>query len=146
MKSFTLKKKSWHYWLAEHGGLNALHSTDICTYIRAVIWGAVGGACQLVLLTAAAVLVVGLALILLGGAGWLFWCLFTLTWQPAWEIVTAGATMDLILGASVVATFVTSWRRERKQLKKAKEPKQHSFLVLAAKSITGKFCVKINLE
>lgn len=38
MKAYTLKKNSWHYWLAKKGGLWG-NETDICDYIRKVLKG-----------------------------------------------------------------------------------------------------------
>ena len=39
MKTFELKKKSWHYFLANFGSERVYSHTDICAYIRYVIYG-----------------------------------------------------------------------------------------------------------
>ena len=64
MKTYTLKKDSWHYWLASFGDELRMYSVyDICSYIRAMIVGSF----QLLFVTVV-VLFVTVVVCLIGGA------------------------------------------------------------------------------
>lgn len=65
MKATTLKKKSWHFWLADKGHhnlkfiLSYKEKVDLCQYIRWVIFGAF-----LVTLASIGILILSMALLL----------------------------------------------------------------------------------
>jgi hypothetical protein len=40
MKTFELKQKSWHYWLANFGDQRIHTTTNICEYVRCMLIGA----------------------------------------------------------------------------------------------------------
>ena len=127
MKTFELKKKSWHYWIANFGEERVYESTDICSYIRYVIKGGL-----LFLLVASVGIFLGGSLLFSIGNlfGWLFlgYELEKVTFTTFSVIILFGALIGFFLG------------------KEAIEQSEPGFVRLAYRSWKDKFCAKVELK
>lgn len=138
-----LKRKSWHWKLATYSRpfspLHDRHSTDICSYTKAVAGGALIVAVHVGLAVAGTFLAAA-ALVAMGSViGW-----FATGMEGGWnmppDLVRAGLPLWLaVILASGAATFNACKSRRRP----APPP---GFLKLAWRSWRGKFCIKIDLE
>ncbi len=139
MKSFTLKKKSLHYWLASTAGSTYIDpDIDMCAYLRKVVESALS------LLAIAALALFGLYII--GHMTYSAWlcafgtrCVFTPLDQGAGFILLCVAGVFSFVGLFLV-------RKELKARYKAGAPKDPGFLVLAWRSVKDKTCFKIEFK
>lgn len=134
MKTYTLKRNSWHYWLAKKGGLWE-HDTDICTYIRKVINGTIK---MLAMCVAAAVSGV---VVILGTVNLVSAIFYGVTLNPVGVIVIGVlVAMVLIFSAFVYVEKILP-RLRRNHIEK--EP---GFITLAYHKFKDKTCVRVRIE
>lgn len=131
MKTFELKKKSWHYWLANFGGERVYTHTDICAYIRYVMYGTF----FLMLVAAFLATLSGATLFAIGNLfSWLFlgYQLHDIT-QVIFGILVGFSLMIAVMAAK--AHYNVNVRDS--------EP---GFVRLAYRSWKDKFCARIELK
>jgi hypothetical protein len=127
MKTIELKRKSWHYWLANFGEERVYSATDICSYIRYVIFGT-----SLFLLSLA------------GGVSLTIWVLVSVANIFSWlfwghELNTAS---QILIG--VVAGFGIMFGTMAGKVKM--QDSEPGFVRLAYRSWKDKFCARIELK
>ena len=139
MKTYTLKKDSWHYWLASFGDELRMYSVyDICSYIRAMLVGSF----QLLFVTVV-VLFVTVVVCLIGGAilysiGNLFSWLF-LGYQLSQLTLMFFALLAGLIGAGIIIAFIEA----SKNRVKTTEP---GFVRLAYRRFKEKTCSLVEFE
>lgn len=132
MKSYKLKKDSWHYWLASFGDEYRVYRLDdICGYIRAVIHGAF------------LLLLMGIIISILGGTsafalGNLFSWLF-LGYELSGVTVIYSAVITGLIGAAIVIISI-------EHLKEKSDRNNPGFVRLAYRKFKDKTCSKVEFE
>lgn len=131
MKTFELKKESWHYWVANFGETRVYEETDICSYIRYMIRGG--------LLLALCVIVGGGA-----GAATLFaignlfsWLFLGYDLHETTKIVGIAFIILVMIPATVILGVTA---------KEKMEEGEPGFIRLAYRSWKDKFCAKVELK
>lgn len=131
MKTFELKKKSWHYWLANFGDLRVGTNTDICSYIRCVIWGAF----WLLVAAGAGAFLSGCVLFAIGNLfSWLF---------LGYELSNMTVGVFTVLSALFLTGLAFVSREAIAEKMSKSEP---GFVRLAYRSWKDKFCARIILK
>jgi hypothetical protein len=155
MKNITIKKNSWHYWVASNpGGWSSWRETDFCDYVRRVILG-------LFLLS---LCLFAILLYLWSGYDWVVWVHGVLS-HAAHEhmpkfarLFVTVSVIAILIGFCFVAAFGVEHLRsylierayQRRQLKSqqpsfAAIPKEPSFLQHAYRSMKDKMCFRMNI-
>jgi hypothetical protein len=147
MLAFNLKKDSWHMWVANFGNTRIgeytqKHGTDICTYIRAFFWGALG------------VIVCAVGIVL--GATWIGFALYGLGAYALGFINEIPGESFILFGICFVALLIITlvfltekyhdYKREkrRRQYASGLPPPEPGFVTLAYRKFKDKTCFKIN--
>ncbi len=134
MKSYTLKRNSWHYWLAKNGGLWE-HNTDICTYIRKVIIGTIKM----------------IAVCIAAGASGAIAVLGTVNLVSALfygaQINGLGAIVIAVLVTMVLIFFAFVYvEKVQPRLNRKRVEKEPGFVSLAYTKFKDKTCARIRIE
>jgi hypothetical protein len=134
MKTFQLKKDSWHYKLAnfgvDHAAYRVYESSDICSYIRYVMYGLF----WFLVVSTIVLALGGFALYSIGNLiGWLFLG-YILESGTIGFFIIIGA-FSLFIGTTA-AVMITKDRMQHE------EP---GFVRLAYRSWKNKFCAKVEL-
>ena len=132
MKTYTLKKDSWHYWLASFGDdLRMYHVNDICAYIRAMIFGLF----HLIFVTAIICLLGGGMLFSIGNLfGWLF------LGYKLYEITVIFTTVFVAVITVLIIAVIVAFTKERTN---NTEP---GFVRLAYRRVKEKTCSLVEFE
>lgn len=154
MKSITLKKNSWHYWLATNIGDYKEYQNDFCAYVRSVLFSIIAGA--LIVTTFG-----GIGLFILYVIGRevhaLFTCVIsgwfgisTVCSYGKFEEAATSFLVGLAICAAIIAVIVFSCKRKeriRKEIyagrRKMPEP---SFITLAYRSLKEKTCFRVEFQ
>ena len=132
MKTYKLKKDSWHYWLASFGDDWRMHNVDdICSYIRAMIVG-------LFQLLFVAVVISAIGGAILYSIGNLFSWLF-LGYQLSQLTIMVFALLVGIIGTAIVISVIEA----SKNTVKTTEP---GFVRLAYRRFKQKTCSLVEFE
>jgi len=132
MKTFELKRESWHYWLANFGepGGRVHTETDICSYIRYVMigsfWFTVTG-------------VIGLAFV-----SWLSHSIGNLIGWLLFDYVLEKSSFAFFLFFGTIALLLT-FIAGTVYVKEKVEESEPGFARLAYRSWKDKFCAKVKL-
>jgi len=132
MKTYTLKKDSWHYWLASFGDELRMYSVyDICSYIRAMLVGSF----QLLFVAVVISAISGAVLYSIGNLfSWLF-----LGYQLSQLTIMVSALFAGLIGAAIIIGIIeTSKNRVR-----TTEP---GFVRLAYRRFKEKTCSLVEFE
>ncbi len=131
MKTYTLKRNSWHYWLADFAD-KVDTDTDICTYIRKVFQGVFALLILIVACTAVAAFI--------GTGVWniLNVLFFTASLNPAGIIF-----ISVFLGAVLVGL---NEYYKNKRTHGSVEHKEPGFVSLAYRKFKDKTCFRIRIE
>jgi hypothetical protein len=142
----TLKRKSWHYWVAtEFGDMWDCDSMSICDYLRYVGKGMLRGAFLLIIIGS---LLAGLidAIYYWYQVGHAY---FAHTKYPAEDDIAYFIT-GVVIAVSMLTVYALfkEWREDVALAREVarEQPKQPSFIAEAFKSITQKACVKISFK
>ena len=132
MKTYTLKKDSWHYWLASFGDELRMYSVyDICSYIRAMLVGSF----QLLFVAVVVCLIGGAVLFSIGNLfSWLF-----LGYQLSQLTLMFFALLAGLIGAGIIIAFIEA----SKNRVKTTEP---GFVRLAYRRFKEKTCSLVEFE
>ena len=131
MKTFELKRKSWHYWLANFAEERVWLHADICSYIRSVLVGTFWFS----VMAFTASVVAGFVLYAFGNLfSWLF-----LGYQLS-DVTTI--VFSTIFGLLLVFVFLISGEKIHYKLRDS-EP---GFARLAYRSWKDKFCAKVEFK
>ena len=132
MKTYTLKKDSWHYWLASFGDDLRMYGVyDICGYIRAMLVGTF----QLLFVTAVISAIAGVILYSIGNIfSWLF-----LGYQLSQLTIMVSALLAGLIGAAVIISFIEA----SKNRVQSTEP---GFVRLAYRRFKEKTCSLVEFE
>jgi len=152
MNTIKIKDGTWHYWCAStFGGFHRRHSNqDICTYSRAVMWGAFLTFLLGCVAVAAFFFLVVLPFNTLFDIlfGWSFGGVktYNLGVMIFWVEVIVGA----VIGIACFVEHVKQKRRERayaieEGLIPRPPPPPPSFIVEWYKSWKGKYCAKVEI-
>lgn len=132
MKTYTLKKDSWHYWLASFGDDLRMYSVyDICSYIRAMLVGSF----QLLFVVT---VVSGLSGAVLFSIGNLFSWLF-LGYELSQLTIMVSALLAGLIGAAIIIAFIEA----SKNKVRTTEP---GFVRLAYRRFKEKTCSLVEFE
>ena len=132
MKTYMLKKDSWHYWLASFGDDLRMYGVyDICGYIRAMLVGLF----QLLFVTAVVCLIGGAILYSIGNLfSWLF-----LGYQLSQLTIMVSALLVGLIGAAVIISAIEASRNTVRKT----EP---GFVRLAYRRFKEKTCSLVEFE
>lgn len=154
MKAITLKKNSWHYWLATNIGDYKEYQKDFCAYVRSVLFSIIAGAFIVALFGS-----IGLFILYAIGrevyalytcviSGWIG--ISTVCSYGKFEDATTGAFAGLAVCAAILAVIVLLYKRKeriRKEIyagrRKMPEP---SFVALAYRSLKEKTCFRVEFQ
>jgi hypothetical protein len=146
MLSFNLKKDSWHMRVANFGGTRIgkyqqEYGTDICTYTRAFLWGALGIIAS-VIVSVAFIVWLGFALYGLGA-----YALGAISELPLETFVLLGICFVALL--TITLAFLTEKFHDYKREKRLRQyasglpPPEPGFVTLAYRKFKNKTCFKI---
>ena len=131
MKTFELKRKSWHYLLANFGSDRVCLESDICTYIRSVMIGAFWFAAVL----AVGLFFAGCSLFAIGNLfSWLF---------LGYELAQVTITMGIIYFAFLCLITYLLVSEKVQDIMRDSEP---GFVHLVYHSWKDKFCAKVEFK
>lgn len=139
MKSYQLSKDSWHYRLASTFDRTIARSntTDICSYMQAVVYGSV-----ISILISAVLLFFSFVVIhALLGLG------FSLAYG-VWLVDDAGVAGLFLLAVFLVIAIIYASSRaaEHYRMIGQYEPREPGFVTLAYRRFRDRVCVKITFE
>lgn len=148
MKTVTIKKNSWHLWLAKHGAdydPREVYNPDRCTYVRKVIRGFV---------TVAFVAFLGVLFLgaIANTVAWWVYMLLHGYMAPSTPIPALVSAMLVILavGAAIAVSTdkIKEARREAayRRWREADGDVPEGFLTMAWKSFKEKTCARIVVE
>jgi hypothetical protein len=146
MKTINLRRNSWHYWLAKDvASWNHIDNDDFCSYVRAVIAGAV-----LISIVSVIVSVVGGGSVV--GAGVALYCWWhhvnLNTLSPILGF-SAACFATVSIGAAVIGIvylFLTLKKHAKEKLHHKAGTKPDSFIRSAYVSFKDKVCFRVKLN
>jgi hypothetical protein len=145
MKSFFVKRKSWHFRLASHYGdyLGLHHELSMCNYARAVLKGLLKA-----VFVAFAIGMVGssfVCLIMSFGIGMYYHVVLPLMWQEvlAFAITVVGSACVLAVGLQELVKRIKKHYTQRPKIVKPNTP---GFLKTAYNVYKEKACIPIVVE
>lgn len=149
MKTFTFKKKSWHYWLATITEPNVEYwkTRDLCSYIRRVIGGLLVVSLGLCL---GLLLFMGIGLPVITAIVGDIMMLFHLPRLSEFWLTELKVGNGVLIVVSLVITLKYLWKRyctsKRDLDDLTTEPTPDGFIKLAYKSFKDKVCYAVDFK